>query len=217
MKLLIISDVHGSIEALQNLAQKETGADALLCAGDLTHFGGKKQARPLVELLRSFNIPVLTVHGNCDRSSVADLFAEEGISAHGQVTSFEGVPVAGFGGSLPAPIPTPSTYKEEEAAGILENLGDGFSGSPWIFLVHQPPADSEADIITSGKHVGSKSVADYIMRFRPSLVCTGHIHESFSVSTFGDSLVVNPGSLKEGRYATAEIAGTRVSAELKRL
>jgi len=217
MKLLIISDIHASIDKLKELSAKEKEAELLLLAGDLTHFGGRKQALPMVEILRSFRIPVLAIHGNCDRSSVADLLAEEGISAHGKLVTVAGIPLIGLGGSLPAPIPTPSTYGEKEAASVLRGLADGIEGREWIFLVHQPPAESEADRIAAGKHVGSTSVAEFIMNYRPSLVCTGHIHESFSVSSFGESLLVNPGSLKDGRYAVAEFGDGEVSAELRHL
>ena len=217
MRLLIISDIHGSIEKLKELSVKETEIDVLLLAGDLTHFGGRQQALPLVEILRSFKVPVLAVHGNCDRTGVADLLEEEGIFAHGKLVSAAGVPLIGLGGSLPAPIPTPSTYSEEEAAAVLGALADGIGGSEWILLVHQPPVESGADRIAAGRHVGSTSVAEFIRNHRPSLVCTGHIHESYSVSSFGESLLVNPGSLKDGRYAVAKFGDGEVSAELRRL
>ncbi|ORC35174.1 hypothetical protein B4O97_10640 [Marispirochaeta aestuarii] len=217
MKLLIISDIHASIDKLQKLSEKERAADLLLLAGDLTHFGGRKDALSVVEILRSFKIPVLAIHGNCDRPGVMDLLAEEGIFAHGKLVTVAGVPVIGLGGSLPAPIPTPSTYSEEEAASELEGLPDGIEGREWILLVHQPPADSEADRVAAGKHVGSTSVAEFIRNYRPSLVCTGHIHESCSVSSFGESLLVNPGSLKDGRYAVADFGDGKVSAELRHL
>jgi hypothetical protein len=218
MKLLIISDIHGSIDKLKELSEKETEADLLLFAGDLTHFGNRKQALPVVEILRSFRIPVLAIHGNCDRAGVADMLAEEGISAHGKLVTMAGIPFIGLGGSLPAPIPTPSTYSEKEAASVLESIADdGIAGRAWILLVHQPPAESEADRVAAGKHVGSTSVAEFIRNYRPSLVCTGHIHESYSVSSFGESLLVNPGSLKDGRYAVAEFGDGEVSAELRRL
>ncbi|WP_319561957.1 metallophosphoesterase family protein [Marispirochaeta sp.] len=217
MKLLIVSDIHGSSEMLQELLQREKNAQGILVAGDLTHFGGRKQAAPLVDVLRSFSVPVAAIHGNCDRASVAELLSEEGLSAERDSLSLLDLPVVGLGGSLPAPIPTPSTYSEEDAAAVLGTLGNGLDGREWIFLVHQPPSKSEADRIASGRHVGSRSVADFIIKHRPSLVCTGHIHESFSVSRFADSLLVNPGSLKDGRYAVAELGPEEVTAELLRI
>lgn len=217
MKLLIVSDIHGSIEMLQKLLQRENNAQGILVGGDITHFGGRKQAVPLVNLLRSLSVPVAAVHGNCDRASVAELLSEEGLSVEKASLTIGKVPVVGLGGSLPAPIPTPSTYSEEEAAAVLGTLGHDIKAGQWIFLVHQPPAESGADRIASGRHVGSRSVAEFIVSRRPSLVCTGHIHESCSVSRFADSLLVNPGSLKDGRYAVAKLEPVGIIAELLRI
>lgn len=53
------------------------------------------------------------------------------------------------------------------------------------------------------------------------MVVSGHIHESFAVDKIGETVLVNPGALMEGRYALAEITknenGFEVSVELKTL
>ena len=51
---------------------------------------------------------------------------------------------------------------------------------------------------------------------------TGHIHESAGIDKIGDSTVINPGALMEGKYALAELEKTDgkwvvKSAELRSL
>ncbi len=217
MKLIILSDIHGAADQVEELCRQEPQADLILICGDITHFGEADQAVGVLNALKAYPAPFAAVHGNCDYESVIKYLSADGVSIHLNQSVLAGVSLLGIGGSLPAPIFTPSTYTEEEGSGLLDGFAGNIPENPWIFVTHQPPAESDADRIQNGMHVGSTSVADFIRTQKPALVCTGHIHESFSVSRFGDSLLVNPGSLKEGRYAIAEIDGDNVAAELKML
>ena len=79
------------------------------------------------------------------------------------------------------------------------------SWSNMIMIMHQPPKDTACDTITSGAHVGSPALRQVIEELQPLAVVTGHIHESFGKDTIGKTLVINPGSLAEGRYAVLEV------------
>ena len=88
--------------------------------------------------------------------------------------------------------------------------------------MHNPPKDTDCDMIPGGIHVGSALLRSFIEKYEPVLVVTGHIHESAGISRVGSSTVVNPGSLAEGKYAVVELdnaGGTWSvkSAELKSL
>ena len=214
MKYLILSDIHGAWEDLPLLKDYAAGIDGLILCGDLTHFGGAAQAEPVLREARRLSDRIVGVHGNCDKESVADLLLREGVSVQNRWGSLGDTPVFGLGGSLPAPVPTPSTWTEEEAEVILTAAGKNLPEASWIFLCHQPPRDSEADTVRSGTHVGSISVAGFIRRTRPALALSGHIHEAYSVSRFGESLLVNPGSFKEGRFALANLSDGSAEAEL---
>lgn len=216
-EILVVSDIHGAAEKFGSLKAAEKGGDALIICGDLTHFGGAPQAREVVEAARTLELPLTAVHGNCDRKAVTIYLDQQALFAHDRWTELAGIPLFGWGGSLPAPVPTPSTYSEEEAA---EGLGKHAASPPdsaWIFVCHQPPYASDADRIRSGAHVGSRSVAQFIHTTRPALVLCGHIHEAFSVSSFGGSILMNPGSLKEGRYGLIRWDGAAAEAELRSL
>lgn len=218
MKYLILSDIHGAWEDLPRLKRYSGDIDGLILCGDLTHFGGAAQAEPVLREARELSGQIVAVHGNCDRESVAELLVREGFSVQNRWGSLCDTPVFGLGASLPAPLPTPSTWTEEEAESLLTAAQESIPDTSWIFVCHQPPYESEADKIRSGAHVGSLSIAAFIRRSRPALVFSGHIHEAFSVSRFGESLLVNPGSFKEGRFALAELnGGGKARAELLRL
>ena len=217
MKLLVISDIHGAVENVAQVINRESDAAGIVLCGDVTHFGGKEQAVPVIKTLRSAGVPLVSVHGNCDKPEVAEYLRREGISVHATWMTLAGIPVCGIGGSLPAPIYTPSVYTEQDGEKLLAELKLNLPEMPWIFITHQPPLKSSADRIGTGAHVGSKSVAEFIKAHKPYLVCTGHIHESFAVSSYGDSLLVNPGSLKDGRYAIVQYDSGNPLAKLKLL
>ncbi len=109
-----------------------------------------------------------------------------------------------------ADYPDPTDGERDPSTGMPSVMAPSVSPEPWnnlVVIAHNPPKDTALDRITSGFHVGSPLIRDFIERRKPLLVVTGHIHESFAVDTLGPTTLVNPGSLAEGRYAVAEIAG----------
>ena len=64
--------------------------------------------------------------------------------------------------------------------------------------------------------MGNLAVRRYIEERQPLLSIHGHIHEDRGVDLLGDTVLVNPGPLKEGYYAVAELDRT-VKVELKRV
>ncbi len=71
MKLIIISDVHSNIYALNEIILHEKTADLIICAGDLVDYGTEPQA--VIDLFKSRNI--LTVSGNHDNHLI-DIYDE---------------------------------------------------------------------------------------------------------------------------------------------
>ena len=68
-----------------------------------------------------------------------------------------------------------------------------------IYVIHAPPFGSKLDIITTGAHVGSKSVREFIEKEQPLLALHGHIHESPQMSgswcdNIGNTICINVGS-----------------------
>ena len=213
-RIIHISDLHGDLSVIKSIGKEIEEADLIALSGDLTHFGGEPEAEETLADLLAANVPIAAVPGNCDREGVAKYLKRIGISVDTISREFNGFLVCGFGGSLPAPAPTPTTYPEEVFSDRLSKLLDESPG-PDIAIIHQPPANTKLDRVQSGVHVGSCAVRDFIERSEAAVCLTGHIHESYGIDKIGKTVVVNPGTARLGRYAIIEISNGTVMAELR--
>ncbi|MBT9777998.1 metallophosphoesterase [Clostridium sp. MCC353] len=66
MKILVISDIHGNIDALETVWRREMDSDEIICAGDLTDYG--VFPKEVIDWIRTHN--VRTVKGNHDAHTV---------------------------------------------------------------------------------------------------------------------------------------------------
>jgi Icc-related predicted phosphoesterase len=131
-------------------------------------------------------------------------------SLHGKTVTIEdGLVAGGIGGSLPTGR-FPFQLEEGEYLSMLGRLGHVD-----ILIVHQPPFGTKCDLAYSGEHVGSRAIREYVLRERPRLVLTGHIHESPAIDMLGGAVVINPGPFFGGSYGTVEIAGDEVRATIE--
>ncbi len=207
MIIIGLTDIHGDIAFIDQISDQLAGADLVLIAGDLTHFGRKPAARRVTDAIRKHTDRLLAVPGNCDYFEVARYLSEENISLDQRCLSLNDVDVIGIGGSLPCPGKTPNEADEAEFEMNLSLLASGLKAKrPLIFVTHQPPLNTRCDRLNTGIHVGSSAVRRFIETHAPVLCLTGHIHESSSMDTIGDTRIVNPGPLGMGSYAYAELS-----------
>jgi uncharacterized protein len=212
MRIFVISDLHGSSMALKAALPKAESCSLILFAGDLTDFGGEAEARALLELFGSLKSKLLAVPGNCDKKGARELLESEGLSVEGTSAVKTGLALIGSGGGPRWTGITPYEKPDEELARALYKGADALqsdrvgasSGLPLIVVSHAPPKGSGADL-SRGSSIGSASLAAALERLRPVLWVCGHIHESPCAAYVGRTLVINPGPLKEGRYAIAEL------------
>lgn len=230
MKFLVISDIHGNVENVEKLDSEFKSADAVLFGGDFAKFGSPETGKPVLEKLVSKHDTIFSVIGNCDEPEFLDEVDGADISVEGNLTFHEGLAFAGAGGGTKFSGDTPFERDEDEILSDFslvdasaENCVD--ENGKWkslVLIMHNPPKDTDCDMIPGGVHVGSQKLRDYIEKYEPLLVVTGHIHESAGISKVGDTTVVNPGALMEGKYALVTVekegeAWTVKSAELKSL
>lgn len=210
MRILCIADIHGSVARLRQLRPLVDQADLLLVAGDLTEFGGREDLDSLMACLGPSPDKMAMVGGNCDRPGVRKGLEDYGVSVDGHARGFklgEGVvTVVGSGGGMLRTGLTPYEKKDGDLAETLETgfRGmEGFAGkaSPLIVLTHNPPWGSCTDI-RHGGHTGSKAFRNLLDALSPLLWVSGHIHESRAAGFCASTLVVNPGPLKDGYYAS---------------
>jgi Icc-related predicted phosphoesterase len=117
------------------------------------------------------------------------------------------------GYSTPTPWETPREKTDEELEEIIEKLvSEVPDPTRAVFNFHCPPLDSGLDtclkldasvwpptpVIENGQPVyygaGSRSVADALERYQPTVGLHGHIHESRGAAKYGRTPAYNPGS-----------------------
>ena len=172
MKILIFSDIHGDMKALERAAAQPV--DLYIAAGDLSTFG--KGLERAGELLRPLGQRVWVLPGNhetqeenrefCGRYGLLDF--------HRQVRQLGGTHWAGLGYSNPTPFDTPGEYTEEE---IGEALAAFVGLNPFYLVVHVPPYGTRLDEVAAGRHAGSRVLREWVERAQPLYLFCGHIHE----------------------------------------
>ncbi len=215
MRIAAITDIHGHLGRLQALRSELEGVSALIVAGDITHFGGKKEADAVCSALETLAPRILAVTGNCDPPEVREALTSRGACIEKKLVLFEGVSFFGLGGSLPCPGRTPNEYSEKEYGTILK--GAEGARRPLVLVSHQPPYDTRIDMLATGRHVGSMSVRAFIEEQRPLLCISGHIHEAFGTDEVAGCKLINPGPFQFGGIACFEINGESVEVELKKV
>ena len=209
MKLLVISDGHGSTEQLERLKPVAANADAVLYAGDFAAFGKPETGAPFLEGLARLHDNVFAVLGNCDEPGFIEELERRDICAQGQLIFFEGLAIAGSGGGSKFTGTTPFERTDEELVSDLAVARQGAESASLqnlVLIAHNPPHGTALDKAGGSAHVGSAGIRQFIEDFEPVLAVCGHIHESRAIDQIGDTALVNPGPLAEGFYAIAEIA-----------
>ncbi|MEE2658923.1 MAG: metallophosphoesterase family protein [Candidatus Latescibacterota bacterium] len=207
MKIAALADLHGKLDSIAPVAEVLASVDVVALVGDITHFGAASAAAEIVDEVRKSNSHVVAIQGNCDPPVVGDYLRGEGIDLHGDRHEHDGIAIVGLGGSLPGPGSTPTEYTEEQLDRYLQEAVVGMQpGAPMVLICHQPPIDSSMDEISTGEHVGSRAVRDFIETWKPHVTFTGHIHEARGEDRLSEAVIINPGPLAQGGYGLAEVS-----------
>lgn len=161
MRLLFVSDLHGSDEALNAIKRADYGA--LVIAGDIQY---ADYAREVAKLKNVYFVP-----GNMDTEQVLD--AMKGKNIHGKTVKIGKIKIAGFGFAPFGPFHTPGEISEES---IAEGLSKLEIDSDTVLVTHAPPYGilDESD----DGHAGSKSIRNFVLAKKPFMHVFGHIHEA---------------------------------------
>lgn len=189
MKLLVFSDIHGDVRALDRLMAID--ADYYFCAGDLVNFSRGLDA--MGQILQKRRDRVYVIPGNHEsEQQIIDLCARFGLhNFHGGRIEIDGFHVVGLGYSNPTPFDTPGEYSEEE----LESRLHAFDGlKPMIAVCHVPPRGTMLDRITNLRHAGSTAMRAFLQREQPRFFFCGHIHEAAGAQEkLGETSALNVG------------------------
>lgn len=177
MKVLIFSDIHGDVRALEQIVAQP--ADVYISAGDLSTFG--RGLDGCGETLKPLGARLWALPGNHETHEQMGAFCRKFgfVDFHRQVrtlASQDGQTFwAGLGYSNVTPFNTPGEYSEDEIAAALA----AFEGKkPLYLVVHFPPRDTNLDEFAPGKHAGSPALREWVERNQPTFLFCGHIHES---------------------------------------
>jgi len=205
MRLLGITDLHGSREALARILAHAGPVDVILLGGDVTHFGSPADAEQLVELAKQSGATVLAVAGNCDSAEIDERLVRLGVSLAGRGVVLDALSLQGLS-AIPPWISRMYQLTEEELAAALEA---GYAQLPDVrhhaVLAHVPPHGLSVDRVFFGRHVGSRALRTFVEEKAPSLVVCGHIHEARGVVRVGPTTVVNCGHALRGQYALVDV------------
>lgn len=189
MKIVVFSDIHGDMRALDRLLDIE--ADYYFAAGDLVSWG--RGLDSIGERLARHGTRVHVLPGNHEtEASIAGMCERHGLTAfHGKAFEADGYHIAGLGCSTPTPFNTPGEYSEQEMARRLEP----FAGlEPLILICHCPPINSKLDRMYGNTHAGSQAIRSFIETRQPAHFLCGHIHEAHGVTeTIGCTMARNTG------------------------
>ncbi len=217
MKLLIVSDIHGSTANVQKASELFRSSDVTVIAGDLSKSGKHSLSQEVMSLIESYTDRIIAVPGNWDAAPVHDHLLERGYSVHGRGRVVDRIGFFGAGGSTRTPMHTATEYSEDELRSLMQKGYDDIEDCTIKILVTHVPPRNVCDRTLLGLRGGSRAVRDFLEKHDIDLCISGHIHESSGVVRFRDNCqVVNAGALKKGRYAMAEL-GDSVQIALGRL
>ncbi len=175
------------------------------------------------QTLRPSPFPIFGVPGNMDAPEGRYLtcsLAEEGADSplevvHRSLARCGDFVVCGLGGEI--------TQVDREELFVLRfplweaqhtfRLFEYVDG-PRIMVLHTPPIGEVVDRDGSA-HKGSEVVNEIIHTFRPELAVCGHAHDAAGQELIGECHVVNPGALRNGRYAIVDL--DTMEADLREL
>lgn len=200
MRILATADIHGVLGVYEWLVDlvKERKIDLLVIAGDLFagdwEDGQRKQAAPIISLLKRAGVPCFYLMGNDDNVAL-DYEDEQIKSLHGKRLSCRGYHLVGYQYTAPSFVGRLFVKSEEEMDKDLRSL-ESLLKEPAILVTHAP-AYGTLDRSWDGEHVGSHALAALLDRNPVLAHIHGHIHgdlgrdgNHFNVAAAGQRVAV---------------------------
>ena len=185
LKLLITSDFHAK-EDLKEAAIEEANSgdyDIFLNLGD---FMGQDYADDLFERIE---IPALGCTGNRDMGMDNDyLDGDSSVFTFLEADIDDEYLLILIGGDFPEDI-------KEQVTELMEEHDDP---SKVIIGSHYPPKKL-GDKIHSGKRIGFEQFRELIIKHKPALWASGHVHEDFGEDSLFDTTHINAAAEETGK------------------
>jgi len=185
LKFLVASDFHAD-EELKEAAIEEANSgdyDLYVNLGDYMGFDYTD------DMFERIDIPAIGTTGNRD-SMDKDRFEESDVPVYKflEANVDDDYLVILIGGSFPDDI-------KDQVNEIIED-----HGNPEKVIVgsHYPPKKMR-DTIHSGRHIGFDQFREIIMRHKPALWMSGHVHEDYGRDSLFSTEMINASSTDSGK------------------
>ncbi len=192
MKILAFTDIHGSKKALlvlKNKTKKEN-PDVLVCAGDISLFDIKTEL--LLRRIAALQKNVVIVHGNHESERDFPRIAKKIQNIkyiHGTSFVCNDTAFIGYGGGGFAMDDTALVRMQKKLGELIAAHHD----KKIVLVAHGPPYNTALDNV-GGRHVGSRTLRQFILNSKIDVVICGHLHENFrKKDTIKKTTVINPG------------------------
>ncbi len=188
MKLLVFTDTHGNKTAIKQVVNKSKEADLLVCAGDISNFSSGLNS--ILREFKNINKKMLIIPGNHESNEDIQEACRKFdflINIHLKKYKIKDVVFFGFGTGGFSKV----DHELEEVMKILK-----FDEKEKLVLVsHGPPFGTKLDYLDNiQSYRGSKTVREFIKKFKPNFAICGHLHENEKKEDkLNDTLILNPG------------------------
>ncbi len=190
MKILLLSDLHSSQEALANIDKLMAleHFHIVLCTGDMTNHQdprGVEYLEHFIELVKTkHNTELKLVFGNNDDDPVIAYARIRRVLLHFECMNISGERICGIGDF--ESHPDSHTYQMPDVAGS-------------ILMTHRPPLK---------QLVKSKELS--LIKGSPTFHLAGHLHSRAETWQLGATTVIQIPAALDGRYATLELPSNKI-------
>ena len=204
--MLFVADLHYGLKQFDWLIANAPGFDAVLIGGDLLDLSSALDIETQIIVVEKYlnrissNARLLVSSGNHDGD--ARNASDESVCRWLQDLRDDHLHVDGESVMLGEMLLTICPWWDgPETRAEVEELLTRDASRPnqkWIWIHHAPPAGSSV-CWTGRKSAGDEALADWIQRFSPDVVLSGHIHnapfyaEGSWIDRIGDTWVFNVG------------------------
>ncbi|MEK6900377.1 MAG: metallophosphoesterase [Nanoarchaeota archaeon] len=189
MKFLTFADLHEDKEVLDNLLKRASKQDIdfLICCGDISNFGAGLKYN--LKKINSLGKKVYLVPGNHEEGDDFPKVVSEypNLVNLDRAAKIVGEYVfLGYGGGG-------FTLQDANFRKTAREWYGRYNGKKILLVTHQPPYGNKLDLMGQ-RHVGNKDFTAFILRIKPKLALSGHLHETVgTVDSIGETKIANPG------------------------
>jgi len=206
MRMLFVADLHYTLKQFDWLVANAANYDLVIIGGDLLDLSSPLDFDVQITVIEKYfaklreKTRLIVSSGNHDGDSRND--ADESVANWIQDSRTSGFFVDGDSVELPGALVTVCPWwdgpvSRAELERTLTSAAAKVTGR-WIWIHHAPPSESPV-CWTGKKYAGDEFLLEWIKRFNPDIVLSGHIHNSpfygdgSWIDRIGKTWVFNPG------------------------